>query len=141
MVSKFQQYNKIKNSTGGDSFGIFPEMTVPLNKRPSIIVPEGNIHLFYGNKWFGATHILQKHPNHFQDETEIPSFIEEILTPGIGTEVFCEELQYKIKPIILRRKIGQVVLEYRDGDYPHYSVVTAFPIYYSRNLGKKIGEF
>jgi hypothetical protein len=144
MVDKPHKHTKVKNSNGDESFGYLPELKINFNKRLGLIVPSGNIHLYYGNKGFGFFHIWEKHSVSFKDELEIPKFIENILIPGIGTEVFCEEFTGKIKPIVLRQKIGQVVLQYREGreeNSPHYSIVTAFPLSFSKNLGKKIGEF
>lgn len=142
MVKSPHKYTKLKNSNGDENFGYLPELKISFKKRPEIIIPAGKIYLFYGNKGFGLSHIWGKHGADFQNEFEIPTFIEEILVPGIGTEVFCEDFSANIiKPIVLRKKVGQVVMQYREGNNPHYSIVTAFPLSFSKNLGKKIGEF
>ena len=145
MVKSPHKYTKLKNSNGDKNFGYLPELKISFKRRPEIIIPAGHIHLFYGNQVFGLSHILGRHGANFENEFEIIAFIERILVSDIGTEVFCEDFSANIiKPIVLRKKVGQVVLQYREGregNNPHYSIVTAFPLSFSKNLGKKIGEF
>lgn len=138
MVEKF---SRKRNSKGEEVFGYIQGYCYEKG-RGKLILPKGDIYLYEGKKQaFGASHIWMRHGSELQKKGFLNAemYVESILK--LGAEVYCEQSFPKLKPIILRRPNGVVILEYREKPFAHYSVITAYSAFLQHKIGNKIGNY
>jgi hypothetical protein len=119
---------RVANTAGSISYGMFP-----INNQgfpvAEIILKLGYIG-FKANRdgAFGLRHIWEKHRNEIglSSPSEIPAFIESILTPG--SEVIIDHNKDPRKPLIIESSIGLLTLSLTQPqlELHHYNIITAY---------------